>query len=89
MLALLSAGGTAATEDKLVHFSCARSGFLFRGRPVHAHHHGVIALIGLQGDLLLGLQYLLLQLLHLQSTAPNSCIWQPWGLTQGDAVQCM
>ncbi|KAK1343539.1 hypothetical protein QTO34_016319 [Cnephaeus nilssonii] len=35
--------------------------------PVDADHHGVVSLIGLQGQLLLGLQILLLQLPHLRS----------------------
>lgn len=35
--------------------------------PVHANNHGVISLIGLQGDLLLGLELHLLQLLDLHT----------------------
>jgi len=39
---------------------------LLRGRPVHAHNHGVVTLVGLQRDLLLGLELHLLQLLDLR-----------------------
>ena len=41
-------------------------------RPVHAYHHRMVALIGLQRDLLLRLQLLLLQLLHLHME--SACI---------------
>eukprot|EP00955_Chlamydomonas_euryale_P004875 52082-Chlamydomonas_euryale.AAC.9 len=34
-------------------------------RPEHAHNHGMVALVRLQSDLLLGLELQLLQLLHL------------------------
>ena len=65
------------------HRLCWNSLLLGRG-SVYAHYHGVVTLIWLQCDLLLGLEHLLLQLLHLHTTVPSSharsMTWTPFRL---------